>query len=167
MGIESGEDFSIYAVTKPPIIKEDQSNHVRETVGFSRDVNNAMDRLRMYTVYHNYVKPYPCGTDGDSNWFDHDIMEAILHVPLLRESHGFERVGVVFLVQVLWNALEGDGPRVPGMRRLDFPGFYPHDRGHSVNLGKGKSNSGERESYMVCFYYSRYTRNERFRPEKS
>ena len=39
-------------------IRKDQSNHVRETVEFSRDVNNAMDRLWVYSAYHNYVKPY-------------------------------------------------------------------------------------------------------------
>ena len=45
-------------------IRKDQSNHVRETVEFSRDVNNAMDRLWMYSAYHNYVKPYRIGTKG-------------------------------------------------------------------------------------------------------
>lgn len=39
-------------------IRKDQSNHVRETVMFSRDVNNCMERLWLYAAYHNYVKPY-------------------------------------------------------------------------------------------------------------
>jgi transposase-like protein len=39
-------------------IRKDQSNHTRETVEYSRDVNNAMDRMWIYSVYHNYVKPY-------------------------------------------------------------------------------------------------------------
>lgn len=42
-------------------IRKDQSNHVRRTVQFSRDVNNAMDRLWIYGAYHNYVKPYRIG----------------------------------------------------------------------------------------------------------
>lgn len=42
-------------------LRKDQSNHTRETVEFSRDVNNAMDRVWMYSAYHNYVKPYRIG----------------------------------------------------------------------------------------------------------
>ena len=47
-------------------IRKDQSNHSRETVEFSRDVNNVMDRLWMYSAYHNYVKPYRIGKKGDN-----------------------------------------------------------------------------------------------------
>ena len=47
-------------------IRKDQSNHVRETVEFSRDVNNAMDRLWIYSAYHNYIKPYRTGMKGRS-----------------------------------------------------------------------------------------------------
>ena len=39
-------------------IRKDQGNHVRETVEFSRNVNNSMERLWVYGAYHNYVKPY-------------------------------------------------------------------------------------------------------------
>ena len=45
-------------------IRKDQSNHTRETVQFSRDVNNAMDRLLMYSAYHNCEKPYRIGVEG-------------------------------------------------------------------------------------------------------
>ena len=39
-------------------IRKDNANHVRETVQFSRNVNNAMERLSIYGLYHNYMKPY-------------------------------------------------------------------------------------------------------------
>ena len=39
-------------------IRKDCANHVRETVCFARNVNNCMDRLWVYFVYHNYRKPY-------------------------------------------------------------------------------------------------------------
>jgi transposase-like protein len=39
-------------------IRKDSANHVRETLCFSRDVNNSMERLWVYFVYHNYRKPY-------------------------------------------------------------------------------------------------------------
>ncbi len=48
-------------------IRKDQSNHTRETVEFSRDVNNAMDRLWIYGAYHNYEKPYRVGVKGMEN----------------------------------------------------------------------------------------------------
>ena len=46
-------------------IRKDCANHVRETVCFARDVNNCMDRLWVYFVYHNYRKRYRIGTDDD------------------------------------------------------------------------------------------------------
>jgi transposase-like protein len=39
-------------------IRKDNANHVRETVQFSRDVNNCMERMAVYQLYHNYLKPY-------------------------------------------------------------------------------------------------------------
>ena len=39
-------------------IRKDCANHVRETVCFSRDVNNCMERFWVYMVYHNYRKRY-------------------------------------------------------------------------------------------------------------
>ena len=39
-------------------IRKDMANHVRETVCFSRNVNNCMERLMVYFMYHNYFKIY-------------------------------------------------------------------------------------------------------------
>ncbi len=39
-------------------IRKDNANHVRETVQFSRNVNNDLERLAIYRLYHNYMKPY-------------------------------------------------------------------------------------------------------------
>jgi len=39
-------------------IRKDQANHVRETVCFARNVNNAMARLAVYFTHHNYLKGY-------------------------------------------------------------------------------------------------------------
>lgn len=47
-------------------LRKDQGNHTRETVEFSRDVNNAMDRIWMYSAYHNYIKPYRIRMKGDT-----------------------------------------------------------------------------------------------------
>ena len=38
--------------------RKDMGNHARETVKFARDVNNAMDRLVLYSFEHNYIKDF-------------------------------------------------------------------------------------------------------------
>jgi len=47
-------------------IRKDNSDHVRETVQFARNTANAMDRLAVYRLYHNFLKPYRinCSTDS-------------------------------------------------------------------------------------------------------
>ena len=37
-------------------IRKDLANHVRETVCFAKNVNNCMERLVIYMMYHNYMK---------------------------------------------------------------------------------------------------------------
>lgn len=39
-------------------IRKDCANHTRETVQWSRDANNAMARMYLYVVEHNFLKPY-------------------------------------------------------------------------------------------------------------
>jgi len=39
-------------------LRKDNADHVRETVRFSRNVNNALERFAVYQMYHNFFKPY-------------------------------------------------------------------------------------------------------------
>lgn len=39
-------------------LRKDNANHVRETVRFSKNVNNCMERFAVYQMQHNYFKPY-------------------------------------------------------------------------------------------------------------
>jgi len=39
-------------------IRKDVANHVRETVQFARNVNDGMNRLMIYFLHHNCLKPY-------------------------------------------------------------------------------------------------------------
>ena len=39
-------------------IRKDCANHVRETMQYSRNTNNCMERLAIYRLYHNYFKRY-------------------------------------------------------------------------------------------------------------
>ena len=38
--------------------RKDCAEHVRETTRFARNVNNCMERMAIYRLYHNYIKPY-------------------------------------------------------------------------------------------------------------
>ncbi|MBI9104172.1 MAG: hypothetical protein JEY99_17275 [Spirochaetales bacterium] len=38
-------------------LRKDNSDHTRETVQFAKNVNNLMDRLAIYRLYHNFIKP--------------------------------------------------------------------------------------------------------------
>jgi len=44
-------------------IRKDNSDHIRETVQFARNVNNLMERLAIYRFYHNFIKPYRINHD--------------------------------------------------------------------------------------------------------
>ena len=46
-------------------LRKDSGNHVRETVQFSRDVNNLMDRMWVYAAYHNCIKPFRIGKSSE------------------------------------------------------------------------------------------------------
>lgn len=39
-------------------IRKDCAEHTRETLQHARNVNNSMERLAIYSMYHNYIKPF-------------------------------------------------------------------------------------------------------------
>lgn len=39
-------------------VRKNNANHVRETVQFSRSVNNCLERVALFQLLHNYFKPY-------------------------------------------------------------------------------------------------------------
>lgn len=39
-------------------IRKDCAEHTRETTQHARNVNNSMERLALYSFYHNYIKPF-------------------------------------------------------------------------------------------------------------
>ena len=48
-------------------IRKDNSDHTRETVQFARNASNCMERLAVYRLYHNYIKPYRIGKGEESS----------------------------------------------------------------------------------------------------
>ena len=60
-------------------IRKDMACHVRETVQWSREVNNAMDRMWLYAVWHNCFKPRRLnGTDARTHAEHAGVSEAVL-----------------------------------------------------------------------------------------
>jgi transposase-like protein len=63
-------------------IRKDQACHVRQTVQWSRSVNNAMERMMIYIAYHNLFKPYRIKdnsalTHGEVGGFDRMKIRAL------------------------------------------------------------------------------------------
>jgi transposase-like protein len=46
-------------------IRKALAEHVRETMRFGRNVNNMMERLAVYSLYHNYIKAYRINRKDD------------------------------------------------------------------------------------------------------
>lgn len=57
--------FSVNYINRQ--IRKDLANHVRETVCFARNVNNCMERLVIYMMYHNYMKIFREKLRGKDN----------------------------------------------------------------------------------------------------
>ena len=57
-------------------LRKDNADHVRETVRFSRNVNNALERIAVYQLYHNFFKPYRVA-DKELKRFTHAEMAGV------------------------------------------------------------------------------------------
>ena len=57
-------------------LRKDNANQVRETVQFSRSVNNCLERLAVYQLYHNYFKPFRV-EDRLGRWLRHGQVAGI------------------------------------------------------------------------------------------
>jgi transposase-like protein len=56
-------------------IRKDQANHVRETVQWSRDVNNCMDRMWLYAAWHNCWKRWRINSRDPATHAEHAGLE--------------------------------------------------------------------------------------------
>ena len=104
-------------------IRKDCANHVRETVCFARDVNNCMERLWVYFVYHNYRKRYRIGSGDDRS---HAEVAGIERKEVMRVLRGYyTRRSFISL-----NRVSGSMRRL-WLRRLEtplkgVPGYVPN-----------------------------------------
>ena len=104
-------------------IRKDCANHVRETVCFARDVNNCMERMWVYFVYHNYRKRYRIGTEDERS---HAEVAGIERKEVNRVLRGYyTRRSFLSLSEV------SGSMRVLWLRRLEtplkgIPGYVPN-----------------------------------------
>lgn len=104
-------------------IRKDNANHVRKTVQFSRDVNNCMERMAVYQMFHNYFKPYR--VEGAGRVLRHGQVAGIPREEIDRELRGIFRLRkfythlkLTFSQLLLWARMVGNLDRVSG-------GYWP------------------------------------------
>ncbi len=87
-------------------MRKDCANHVRETVCFSRNVNNCMERFWVYFVYHNYRKRYRIGrgerrTHGEVAGLDRRLIRSTLKGYYTRRSF-LSKLQLTGSMRLLW-----------------------------------------------------------------
>lgn len=89
-------------------VRKDQANHRRETVCFSRNVGNMMNRMIVYMVWHNYKKPYRIAKKGENRLTHGEVAgiskEAIAYerAVLFRDRAFLSRAAIPALESRLW-----------------------------------------------------------------
>lgn len=84
-------------------LRKDNANHVRETVQFSRNVNNCLERLAVYQLWHNYCKPYRID-DGPKGLLRHAQVAGVDRKRIDRQlEHIFERRKFLSKVSLSWS----------------------------------------------------------------
>ena len=66
-------------------IRKDNSDHVRETVQFARNTANSMDRLAVYRLQHNFMKPFRINGEPDEQTKTHGEKAGIPAEAIRRE----------------------------------------------------------------------------------
>lgn len=89
-------------------VRKDQANHRRETVCFSRNVGNMMNRMIVYMLWHNYKKPFRISRK-EENKLTHAEMAGISKVAitnertvLFRDRAFLSRADISMLEKRLW-----------------------------------------------------------------
>ena len=68
-------------------LRKDNANHVRQTVQFSRSVGNCLERIAVYQLYHNYLKPFRVD-DSRLSGFTHAEMAGVRREEIERQMQG-------------------------------------------------------------------------------
>jgi transposase-like protein/negative regulator of genetic competence, sporulation and motility len=107
-------------------LRKDNADHVRETVRFSRNVNNALERTAVYQMYHNFFKPFRVA-DKELKDFTHAEMAGIRREWMqqsMRELFSirkfFSHVKLNWSQMLVWSRLTGNLDRFDGVY---FPAY--------------------------------------------
>jgi transposase-like protein len=94
-------------------LRKDNADHVRETVRFSRNVNNALERIAVYQMYHNYIKPYRVA-DPQLKHLTHAEMAGISRARIAQSMQGiftmrkfFSHVRLNWSQMIVWARMMG------------------------------------------------------------
>ena len=105
-------------------LRKDNANHVRETVQFSRNANSCLERLAVYQLWHNYLKPFRID-DGEGAMLRHAQVAGIERKRIEEGLGGiFERrrffscLWLSWSQQLVWFRMVGNAGRRTG-------GFWP------------------------------------------
>jgi len=102
-------------------LRKDNADHVRETVRFSRNVNNALERIAVYQLYHNFFKPFRVA-DKELKHFTHAEMAGIPREWMQQSLEGlftmrkfFSHVKLNWSQMRVWSRLTGNLDRFDGV----------------------------------------------------
>ena len=107
-------------------LRKDNANHVRQTVRFSRNVNNCMERFAVYQMQHNYFKPYRIDRRGKKELLHGQqagigrerIDRAVEDIFQFRRF--FSKIGLSFSQLRLWARMIGTLDRFDGAYEPKF-----------------------------------------------
>ncbi len=109
-------------------IRKDNANHVKQTVQYCRDVNNSLERMAVYQLQHNYVKPYrisECIADRQQSSLLHGQVAGIERERIEQEIKNifemrrfFTQVRLTFSQLLVWARMVGNPNRFCG-------GYWP------------------------------------------
>lgn len=106
--------------------RKDNANQVRETMQFSNDVNNCMERMAVYQMYHNYFKPYRVDSGLELRKLRHGEVAGISRERIDRNLESIfkkrrfhSHVKLSFSQLMVWSRMVGNRDRLAG-------GYSPH-----------------------------------------
>ncbi len=102
-------------------LRKDNADHVRETVRFSRNVNNSLERIAVYQLYHNFFKPYRVA-DKELKHYTHAEMAGMSSKRLAQSMQGifsmrkfFSHVKLNWSQMIVWARMTGTLDKFDGV----------------------------------------------------
>jgi len=96
-------------------LRKDNADHVRETVRFSRNVNNALERFAVYLLYHNFFKPQRIAhkekkryTHAEAAGFDREqLRSGLKNIFTMRKFFSHVKLKLSWSQLIIWARMTG------------------------------------------------------------